>query len=221
MKLALFNGSPRGKKSNTSLLLEQLIAGARDAGQHDLSVTLLMRERDPEVLRQCFLEVDVALVAFPLYTDAMPGIVKEFIEALAPLRGRDDLPRMAFLVQSGFPEAVQSRAVEAYLGKLTRRLGCEHAGTVVRGGVEGIQIMPPLMTRKLYHLTVEVGQALGREGRIPAELASRYAGKERMNAFGRTVFSVMSALGVAHFYWNGMLKENNAYGRRFDRPYVP
>ena len=69
-----------------------------------------------------FGAADAVLLGMPLYTDAMPGLVMAFIEALAPRVGAVN-PPLGFLVQSGFPEALHSRPLERYLEKLARRLG--------------------------------------------------------------------------------------------------
>ena len=88
---------------------------------------------------QAFAGAECVLLGFPLYTDAMPGMVKHFIEALEPLAGRKDNPSLGFLVQSGFPEGLHSRYVERYLEKLAERLGCPYLGTIVKGNGEGVR----------------------------------------------------------------------------------
>jgi len=41
-----------------------------------------------------FAEAQQVILAFTLYTDAMPGIVKQFIEQLEPLCGRNNQPKV-------------------------------------------------------------------------------------------------------------------------------
>jgi len=83
----------------------------------------LIRVKSTDEFVQAFAEAECAWLGFPLYTDAMPGIVKHFIDALEPLAGRKNNPPLGFLVQSGFPEGLHSRYVERYLEKLAARLG--------------------------------------------------------------------------------------------------
>jgi hypothetical protein len=109
----------------------------------------------------------------------MPAVVKAFIETLRPLGRREGNPAIAFLVQSGFPEAIHSRAVERYCRKLASRLGCEYLGTVVKGGVEGIQAKPPWMNRKLYDRLFRLGKHFGATGAFDAEILARLARPER------------------------------------------
>ena len=82
------------------------------------------RVKGTDKFLKLFQEAEQVLLAFPLYTDCMPGIVKVFIESLEPLCSREGNPDVGFIVQSGFPEAIHSRYVEKYLEKPSLRLGC-------------------------------------------------------------------------------------------------
>ena len=148
MKLALFNGSPRYKKSNSKILLEHFLKGYNRINPEQVPVHYLARYKEEETYRIAFQQADAVLIIFPLYTDSMPGIVKQFFESLVASEIQPG-KKIGFIVQSGFPEAVHSIYVERYLKKLTQRLKGEYLGTVIKGGVEGIQIMPPWMTKKL------------------------------------------------------------------------
>jgi NAD(P)H-dependent FMN reductase len=220
MKLTVFNGSPRGKKSNTRILMEQFLSGFGRTPGNGFEVHYLSRVADQEAYREAFAAAEVVLLAFPLYTDAMPGIVKEFIETLCPLCGRAGNPALGFVVQSGFPEAAHSRAVERYNEKLSRRLGCRYLGTVVRGGAEGIQVMPPSMTRRLFASFDAVGETFGRTGELDAGLVRRLAGSERLSLPMRLLYRLLRLTGLTNFYWNGQLKANGAFERRFAAPYA-
>ena len=48
---------------------------------------------------------------------------------------------LVFIVQSGFPEAIHSVCIEKYLKKFTSKLNCTYLGTVIKGGVEEIQVI--------------------------------------------------------------------------------
>ncbi len=134
--LLLLNGSPRGKSGNTPILLSRVTAGWEEAsGPTATSGTApgeatrmlhLARPSEFEAAVAAFGEADTVILGMPLYTDAMPARVKEFIEQLQPYVGREDNPRLGFLIQSGFAEALHSRHLERYLEKLARRLGCEY-----------------------------------------------------------------------------------------------
>lgn len=105
MKVLAFNCSPRMRKSNTSLILDPFLEGAREAGAE---VELIyLRKLKIKPCRGCFScwlktpgvcvhKDDVALVmsklgeaevwvfAMPLYVDGMPGYLKMLLDRLIP-----------------------------------------------------------------------------------------------------------------------------------------
>lgn len=175
-------------------------------------------------------ESDAVIIAFPLYADSMPAVVKDFIETLGAVRkkparrGRpapENNPAMGFVVQSGFPEAIHSRYVEKYLEKLALRLGSRYIGTIIRGGVEGIQAQPEYLNRRLFMAFSCLGRHFGVTKEFHPITVRKLAGRDRMPAFTRGVFRLLIATGLADYYWNQQMKKNGAYERRFDRPYRP
>jgi len=171
-----------------------------------------------------FQEAEQVLLAFPLYTDAMPAIVKTFIESLEPLCGKEGNPDIGFIVQSGFPEAIHSRYVERYLEKLATRLRCRYKGTVIRGmgeiiRGEAIGAVPGWMNKKLYKSFYELGKSLGKTGEFNEQIVRKLAKPERLTKFNFWVFKLLYNI-TSIIYWNKMLKENNAFEKRFDKPYI-
>lgn len=219
-RLTVFNGSPRSKTGNTQILLEQFLQGfqAGDGRSHEMHH--LNRVNDARHYQRAFAEADYVLLGFPLYADAMPGIVKAFIETLEPLCGRENNPCIGFLVQSGFPEAAHSRYVERYLEKLAQRLGCPYAGTIVKGGGEGVRLMPPEKNRALFETLHQLGEIYGHTGQLDPTLLKKLAKPERFPKVMAPVFRVLLKTKIAAMYWDNQLKENGAYERRFARPYA-
>ncbi len=215
-RLTLFNGSPRGARGNTPIFLREFAKGF--GGETELHHLIQVKQTGRFV--QAFAEAECAWIGFPLYTDAMPGVVKNFIEALEPLTGRKDNPPVGFVVQSGFPEGLHSRYVERYLEKLAARLGGPYLGTIVKGNGEGTRLMPPEMTRGLFENLQALGSGLARQGRLDPEILARIAVPERFPAYLWPVFQVFLRLSVAHSYFDNMLKKNGAYERRFARPFL-
>ena len=220
MKLTVFNGSPRGKSGNTEAFLKHLLEGWASGEGNEHETFYLRRVNDAARFAQAFADAECVLLAFPLYTDAMPGIVKAFIESLAPFRGRDPggNPPIGFLVQSGFPEATHSRYVEKYLQKLAARLGCRCLGTVVKGGGEGARFMPE--DHKLFVSLEQIGRTWAERGTFDEEQLRALAKPERFPGILGPVFKVFLKTKAANAYWDNQLKENGAYERRFARPYV-
>jgi hypothetical protein len=169
---------------------------------------------------EAFKRCDVAILAFPLYVHAMPGIVMTWLEMLMPL-GVARGVKIGFIVQSGLPEARQSRAVEAFLDRLPSRLGGEHIGTVVRGGVEAMQFAPSFLFRKMRRAFGELGRQLAHEGRFDEVTIAELAGRETMPSWRLGMFRGLKALGVADKCWDDPLKQNHAFELRFDTPFAP
>jgi Flavodoxin-like fold len=204
-------------------MLKHVADGWVRGGGAQPEVLHLVRRAQFERAVEAFAGADVVLLGMPLYTDAMPALVKAYIEALAPrvdvARAGGANPRLAFLVQGGFPEAAHSRPLERYLEKLALRLGSPYAGTVVRGGGEALQAMPEQANRKLWARLQVLGEQLARDGRFGAAELKAVAGIERFSPFAVKVASLACRIPVVQFYWNGMLKRNGAWARRFAAPY--
>jgi hypothetical protein len=218
MRLTVFNGSPRGKNGNTAVLLQHFIAGWEATPGNTHEMFYLRRVADAERFVDAFAGAEYVLLAFPLYTDAMPGIVKAFIESLEPLCDREDNPAIGFLVQSGFPEATHSRHVAKYLRKLASRLGCRYLDTIVKGGCEGARWMPK--GAKLFVSLRQIGQVFGASGAFDPALLHEFARPERYPRLLVPVFKVFLGTKAASAYWDNQLKKNGAYERRFARPYA-
>jgi NAD(P)H-dependent FMN reductase len=220
MRLTVYNGSPRGKASNTEILLNKVVQGIHSVTKVDLTWINLSNRQQRASAHEHFAEADLVLLGFPLYTDAMPGLTKEFIESLAPYCAREANPRMAFLVQSGFPEACHSRPVERYLEKLARRLHAPYAGTIVKGGCEGVRMMPEQMNRKLFTGLEELGADLARTDTLDPEKLRKLAKPERYPKAITPLFRLVLKLPMMQSYWNNQLKKNDAWEKRFARPFM-
>jgi hypothetical protein len=214
--LTLFNGSPRGKRGNTPIFLSEF---ARGFGAGSEMHHLIQVNHTAEHM-QAFANADCAWIGFPLYTDSMPGSVKHFFESLQPLVGRQGNPPVGFIVQSGFPEGLHSRYVESYLEKLAARLGSPYLGTIVKGNGEGVRLMPPEATRRLFDDLQALGAGLARDGFLDPGILAGIARPERFPAWMGPVFRIVLRLPFSHSYFDGMLKKSGAYPRRFARPFV-
>lgn len=106
MKVTVFNGSPRGRKSNSHLIIEPLLEAAKQAGSETEEVFLI--EKDIKYCRGCFtcwtktpgecaikddmsdlidlfLESDYVGMATPVYGMYMTGLLKNFFDRFLPL----------------------------------------------------------------------------------------------------------------------------------------
>jgi NAD(P)H-dependent FMN reductase len=219
MSLAIFNGSPRKTQSNSTLLINYFLNGYYDNSTYNHSIHYLAFATKAREHVEAFVEADTVIIIFPLYTDAMPGQVKFFIESLEGVESKGK--KVAFIVQSGFPEAYHATFVEKYLEKLSRKMGWEYLGTLIKGGVEGIQIMPPSMTRELFSDFEKLGSYFARHQCFDPKIAAKMRTPYRFSLTRRIVFRLMMLLGLSDFYWNSKLKQHNAFDKRFDAPYAP
>lgn len=220
MRLLALNASPRGKRSNSSIILGWILEGWNEAGASPYSRLDLTQGLEPalEGVRQA----DTILVVFPLYTDFVPGILKDFFDHLAALpqeslRGKS----LACVVHSGFPESAQSEGAAAWLERAAARLGLGFAGCLIKAGSEGFMMMPPQMTAKVADQFRAGGAGLAASGRFPEEVRANLAWPRRLSPVGRLVFRVLGLTGLSNFYWNSQLKRHGAYADRFAAPYGP
>lgn len=218
--LTIFNGSPRGNKGNTPIMLKQFGAGFSSITGNTCNIHNLNRMNDHEKFIQVFREAECVWLGFPLYTDAMPGMVKTFIESLEPLRGQVNNPPIGFLVQSGFPEALHSRYVERYLEKLASRLDTPYLGTIVKGGGEGVRMMPEKRNVSLFSALQGLGRGFAQNGGLDTDLLQDVAGVERYSPLLGPVFKLFMRTPAASWYWDSQLKQNGVYEERFAQPYI-
>ena len=219
MKLTVFNGSPRGKSGNTEIMLGRFLAGFESISGNSSEVFHLQRTKDHPAAATAFGQAEAVLIGLPLYLDAMPGLVMAFFELIEKYRGRAANPGLGFLVQSGFPEAVHSRALERYLQNLAERLACPYLGTMVRGGCEGVRMAPEKRNRPLFSSLEDFGRDFGRHGHMDPVLVAGLAGPERLPTVAAGMMKPLLRLGLFKGYWNKMLKGNGAHSMRFARPY--
>jgi multimeric flavodoxin WrbA len=229
MKRCAINGSPRGKSSNSRIILSWILDGvAESSGMVESSVPQIIDlAASPDASLRAALEADEIILAFPLYTDFVPGIVKEFFDGLAAFAETSEGPpalkgkRAAFAVHSGFPEPAQSEHAAAWLHRACGRLGMDCAGVLIKGGSEGLRMMSPGMTKKPRLLFMRAGASLARDGRFDPRTAKEIAGRRSLSLPARIAIRLLKPTGLFDIYWITRLKKYGGWARRFDRPYQP
>ena len=106
MKILVFNGSPKGEKSDTMCITRAFLAGMQSAGQQEVKVITAV-EQHVEYCTGCFacmhnggtcihdddmkgileeiLRSDLLIFSFPLYCYGMPAPLKAIIDRILPL----------------------------------------------------------------------------------------------------------------------------------------
>ena len=99
-------------------------------------------------------------------------------------------------------------------------MGVENHGVIIIPVSEGFGSMPPNMIRKKRLTTV--GLAAEFKSGVPysEDALKLLRGRETLSLFGRTLFRLLSKMGLTNFYWNTNLKSNKAFEKRFDTPYA-
>jgi NAD(P)H-dependent FMN reductase len=219
MKLLIINGSPRGVKSNSTLLAEKFLEGYESVNKESLGQLRIVKSSETALIPEQILSATHIVMIFPLYTDAMPAVVMKFFEevyASGVLNGK----QLGFVVQSGFPEAIHSVTLEKYLQKLAKRLNAEYLGTVIKGGVEGIQIMPPSMTKKLYTNFRLLGKHFAKTGQFEPGIKETLMTPYKLSTGKVAIYKLGAKTGLTNFYWNSKLKEHNAMAKRDAKPFA-
>lgn len=220
MRLTIFNGSPRPGKNNTELLLNKFTDGFTMTPGNVHSVYKLEKMIDTLDIKKIVAGSEFILIAFPLYNYCMPAIVKEFIEALEPLKGTLKNIKIGYLVQYGFPEATHARALEKYLIKLTGILGADYLGTIIKGGCNNLIINSDRQNKKTYDGIKKIGTFFGRTGHLDQNLLSAFSAPENAT-FLRLIFTRLFAFFTNINYWGAELKKNGVFDEHFARPYDP
>jgi hypothetical protein len=127
MRITAFNGSPDGKNSVTNKMVQEILAGAAEAGaetqnyllaeknishcracSHCLSVKLnkCIIEDDMEEMLTSFRQSDIVIYATPLYFDNVSGMMKMFFDRslsiVAPYVGLDENGECRHVDKPGF-----------------------------------------------------------------------------------------------------------------------
>ncbi len=130
MHVVVINASPRVRKySNTDKIMISFCRGLIRRGA-SFEKHAISERKYWGVIRQAFLDNDEIVFAVPLYAEAVPGLMLEFLETLPK---KDNRTRVSFILQGGFAEGCRLRCGEELLRDLTKYLGVSYGGCLVKG----------------------------------------------------------------------------------------
>ena len=216
MSLIIFNGSPRGKNSNSSVITNWFLEGYNEK---EVPIYFLNKVKQHEEQAEEILKYDDILLVFPLYVDGMPGQVKHFIESLSKYTNELNSKRVTYIIHSGFSEAVHCRVLERYLANLSIKLSLKNHGVIIIPGSEGFRLMSPGMLKKKRSAVSRLAEEFKKEVIYNENDLKYLRGRESMTKKDAAFFKIISKLGLTNIYWNMSLKKNKAYKNRFDAPY--
>ena len=193
MHLVIISGATRPQsKSNTAKVIAAFQKGFEENG-NTTEVWYLSDRRQWKRAANAFEQNERILIAFPLYVENIPGILLEFLSGLTPKQAPGT--KLAFLIQGGFPEASQSRCCEAFLETLPVQLGCDYAGTLIKGDMFGTSLVDEKNREKMLAPFTQMGRTFAQIGCFEKSAVDAFAGPEYMpekqirmyNLFGRHI----------------------------------
>ena len=214
MKLVIINGSPRGKASNSDVILNWMITAIDKSLKVDRFYTAKINTH-----RETVNSIDDnsnVLVVFPLYGDAMPGITKLFFEELEIIANKKENVKIYFIVHSGFVGAKHCRVIERYLVYLSDYLGFKYMGTAIKPGSEGIRLTPVEYIINIKNDFVELSKDITKGSEFSIDTLKRLAGFELPPEEYKT--GIKQIKGYSG-YFADTLKQNNVFDKCFDKPY--
>lgn len=188
MHVLIINGSPRVKKySNTDKILAKFTAGLSSRGntyeQYEVS-----DRKQWDGIREAWDKNDNILIAIPLYVENIPGLLLEFLSTVTP---KDGSAKIAYILQGGFAEGAQLRCGEEYLVMLSKRLGCEYKGTLIKGDNFSIRFFEGDMQDKVTGPYQRMGEVYGEEGNFFGEECKKFTGPEIFPAHIRVLLGII------------------------------
>lgn len=214
MKTLILNGSPKGNSasSNSKIFAEEFVRNMKSPCE-----IKCVSGSDTEELVSYIEGFDTIIFILPLYIHAMPGILMKFIEKLRPAASEGK--SMGFIVQAGFTETAQEKYVEAYFAELARQLNYRYLGTVSKGGAAAIY-MYPNMFKKVIKLINDLGAAFEETHAFDKEIVKQLGKPYELSKLQAGFLELIMKTGLGNIGWNKFLKQNNAFEKRLDRPFL-
>ena len=215
MHLVIISGAARPQaKSNTAKIIAAFGQGYEECG-NTTEVSYLSDRRQWAEAEKAFRENTNILIALPLYVENIPGILLEFLSGLQPKKTPGT--HLAFLLQGGFPEASQSRCCEAFLETLPAQLGCEYAGTLIKGDMFGVGLVDEKNREKMLAPFAEMGRVFARSGQFEKSVVDAFAAPEYMSAKQVRMYHLFGK-HISRFFMGHIAKKLGCKEKLDDRP---
>lgn len=219
MNALLLVGSPKGRKSASCLLGSMLAEGMRKHGAMVSEGFVHEGLRSEDGIARLLDSVDAAdlvIFAFPLYIDSLPAPLTRLLERIAERRARfapAGSPRLAVVVQCGFPEAHQCGTAVGICRLFADRTGMRWAGALAMGmggSIGGDLKKLPGGGKNILDAIGMASESLAIGGAIP-EAATELFAKPLMPRWMYTL--------IGNFGWRMQLRKNKARRPLTYRPY--
>ena len=216
MHFVIISGATRPQsKSNTAKVITAFQKGFEE-NCNTTEVWYLSDRRQWKRAAQAFTQNDRILIAFPLYVENIPGILLEFLSGLTPKKTPGT--KLAFLIQGGFPEASQSRCCEAFLETLPAQLGCDYAGTLIKGDMFGTSLVDEKNREKMLAPFTQMGRTFAQTGCFEKAAVDAFAGQEYMPKKQIRMYNLFGK-HISHFFVGYIAKKLGCKEKLNARPY--
>ena len=217
MHLVIISGATRPQsKSNTAKVIAAFQKGFEENG-NTTEVWYLSDRRQWKRAANAFEQNERILIAFPLYVENIPGILLEFLSGLTPKQAPGT--KLAFLIQGGFPEASQSRCCEAFLETLPAQLGCEYAGTLIKGDMFGTSRVDEKTREKMLAPFTQMGRTFAQTGCFEKTAVDAFAGPEYMPEKQIRMYNLVGK-HISRFFMGRIAKKLGCKEKLDARPYA-
>ena len=216
MHLVIISGATRPQsKSNTAKVIAAFQKGFEENG-NTTEVWYLSDRRQWKRAANAFEQNERILIAFPLYVENIPGILLEFLSGLTPKQAPGT--KLAFLIQGGFPEASQSRCCEAFLETLPAQLGCEYAGTLIKGDMFGTSRVDEKTREKMLAPFTQMRRTFSQTGSFEKTAVDAFAGPEYMPEKQIRMYNLVGK-HISRFFMGRIAKKLGCKEKLDARPY--
>ena len=217
MHLVIISGAARAQsKSNTAKIIAAFREGYEKEG-NTTEVWYLSDRKQWSSAERAFAENDNILIALPLYVENIPGILLEFLSELQPKQTSGT--KLAFLLQGGFPEASQSRCCESFLETLPALLGCDYAGTLIKGDMFGVGLVDEKNRKKMLSPFTKMGQTFAEIGYFEKSAADAFAAPEYMSV-GKIRMYKLLGKHISRFFMGHIAKKLGCRDKLDAQPYA-
>jgi multimeric flavodoxin WrbA len=219
-KVILLIGSPRGFRSASFSLGSYLLEGLKQKGLEtcETSVEKLNSPGpEQESLLSYINSCDILILATPLYVDSLPAAVIKALELIKDNRiplHQPKSPLLLGMINSGFPEALQSNTALAILRLFAKESNFRWAGGLALGGggaIEGKSLKSA--GRMARNITKSLDAAA-------SELAEgRNISREAIDLMAKPLMPAWMLPLLGGFMWRQQAKKYGVHKRLDDRPY--
>ena len=151
-----------------------------------------------------------------MYVENIPGILLEFLSGLNPKQTPGT--KLAFLIQGGFPEASQSRCCEAYLKTLPAEIGCDYAGTLIKGDMFGTGLVDDKTREKMLAPFAEMGRLFAKAGSFEKSVSDAFSAPEYMPEKQIKKYNLIGR-HISHYFMGRIAKSLGCKEKLDARPY--